>query len=117
MPTVFLYLSLIANIVVLLPVTSVLVFDAPEATRAWGPKTDARQILLAIYLTILAVSTGLLLRPDSGVATGLLTLQIIYKTISPLTVGNFCHPVVVVNLGIAALHSVTMYLLLTETAK
>lgn len=45
-------------------------------------------------------------------AAGLLLAQVVYKVLSPLTVGTLKHPVVLSNIAIAALHAVTLVSLL-----
>ena len=104
--------SLLVNVGVLVPVTAGLLRDAAWAQVAFGPKAPGRQILLAIYLSILALSAGLLLWRDAKVASGLLLAQCLYKLLSPVTVGTLRHPVVLSNLAIAALHTVTLTTLL-----
>jgi hypothetical protein len=107
-----LVVSLVVNVAVLLPVTFVLLRDGEPARFAWGPRTEGRQILLAIYLAILVLSCGLLVWGEPRMAAGLLLAQVIYKLLSPLTVGTLKNPVVVSNLAIATLHAVTLNALL-----
>jgi hypothetical protein len=107
-----LVVSLVVNVAVLVPVTFVLLRDGEPARFAWGPRTEGRQILLAIYLSILVLSCALLVWDEPRMAAGLLLAQVIYKLLSPLTVGTLKNPVVVSNLAIAALHSVTLNALL-----
>ncbi|MFO0675805.1 MAG: hypothetical protein U0169_04685 [Polyangiaceae bacterium] len=103
-----LVLSLATNVAVLVPVVVSLVRDAGWVRDAYGPKSPARGILLAIYVAILVVSVLLLFRPDVHAALGLLTVQIVYKLLTPFTVGSIRNPVVLSNLAIAALHAVTV---------
>jgi len=42
----------------------------------------------------------------------LLLVQILYKVTTPFTVGGFTNPVVISNLFVAALHLITLYLIL-----
>lgn len=104
--------SLLVNVGVLVPVTGVLIADRRPAADTWGARQPGRQILLAVYLSILMVSGGLLVWPDARMAAGLLLAQILYKVLTPITVGSFRHPVVLSNLAIAALHGVTVSRLL-----
>jgi hypothetical protein len=46
--------------------------------------------------------------PVQTMVAGLLLMQVVYKLTTPFTVGTFGNPVVVSNLVIAALHSVTL---------
>ena len=101
-------LSLILNIGVLVPVCASLLLKAGWTEQAYGPFSPARGILLSIYLAILLVSTGLLARPVSEMVAALLIVQIIYKVTTPATVGTFANPVVLSNLAIAAVHTVTV---------
>lgn len=117
MSALMLVVSLILNILVLVPVTTGLLRQSPWATEAFGPPSPARGILTAVYLAILTAS-GLLLAAvlasiDSVVAPAatLLTLQVIYKALSPVTVGHWRHPVVLSNLAIALVHVVTLTLI------
>lgn len=105
--------SLLLNVLVLIPVCLGLLRDGERMRAVLGPRHDGRQILLAIYLAILALSLVLLLHPDAQLAAGLLLVQIIYKLLSPLTVGKLRHPVVLSNLGIAGVHTLTLWTLWT----
>lgn len=101
--------SLILNLVVLVPVCTGLLLDARWIPRGFGTKTPARGILLSIYLTLAAASVLLLRFPAPLLVTGLLGLQVIYKAMTPWTVGQWNNPVVLSNLGIAAFHGVTLF--------
>lgn len=107
--------SLLVNVVVLVPICASLALDLGWVGAAYGPRHPGRQILLAVYAAILLLSLGLLLRPDEGVALGLLLAQIVYKVLTPLTVGTLRHPVVLSNLAIAALHGATAISLTAQT--
>ena len=76
---------------------------------AYGPPSPARGILLSIYLAILLVSAGLLLRPVADMVAALLIVQIAYKVTTPITVRTLANPVVLSNLAIAAVHLVTVH--------
>lgn len=104
--------SLGVNVAVLIPVVLGLLQDAPWAREAYGPPAPGRQILLAMYLAILALSVALLFFRHPQVAMGLLLAQILYKLLTPVTVGTLMHPVVISNLAIATLHAVTVATLL-----
>lgn len=104
-------LSLALNLLVLIPVCSGLVIEAPWAKASYGDKTPARGILLSVYLAIAIVSALLLFAPDYKLVAALLLVQIIYKITTPFTVGTLSHPVVLSNLGIAAFHLVTLTLI------
>lgn len=100
--------SLLLNILVLVPVCLVMLIGGERAARVYGSATPARGILLALYLTILVASVTLLWldRPDALAA--LLAMQVLYKGITPFTVGTWRQPVVISNLLIAAFHAVTL---------
>ena len=104
-------ISLLVNIGVLVPVCVGLITDASWAQQSYGASTPARGILLSIYLAICAVSAVLLVRPHPLLVAPLLLVQVIYKVTTPFTVGNLANPVVISNLLIAALHSVTLVLI------
>ncbi len=105
-------LSLILNVLALVPICTALILDADRITRAYGPATEGRAVLLSIYLSILAMSLVLLKRPDARMISALLAVQVIYKVTTPFTVGTLANPAVISNLAIAALHSVTLWYLL-----
>jgi hypothetical protein len=117
------YVSLVLNILVLVPVVSVLLLGrghgAPtaRAQRPWGDRTPARDILLSIYLSILIVSTALLIAvmtvgPTLVIATAaaaLFLVQIVYKVLTAVTVSSALrNPVVLSNLGITVVHAITV---------
>lgn len=100
-------MSLIVNVVVLVPVIWGLQTGTQDA--AFGPDAPARRILACVYAAILGLSAVLLAWPAGRAALlpGLLTVQVAYKllTVPLLGIG---HPVAVANLGIAAVHAVTL---------
>ncbi|MFC5380467.1 hypothetical protein [Aquipuribacter nitratireducens] len=115
--------SLVLNVLVLVPVTGSLLLGARWPAGAYGERTPARDILLAIYLAILAGSAALLVTvlvasrrlPDLEPAVlALLGLQVVYKVLSGVTVRDLRNPVVLSNLGIAVVHSVTIALLVSS---
>ncbi len=105
------YASLALNIFVLVPVCSGLLSNASWTAAAYGPESAARGILLAVYGAILLCSAGLLLKPLPLMVAALLIVQIVYKLMTPLTVGSFTNPVVISNIAIAAFHSVTLWMI------
>jgi hypothetical protein len=100
--------SLALNLVVLFPVCAGLLMRDPRMTAAFGEWTPARGILLSIYMAIAVASAVLLARPDARAASVLLGLQIVYKVMTPFSVGTMKNPVVISNLLIAAAHLVTL---------
>ncbi|MEO0419333.1 MAG: hypothetical protein AAF249_10740 [Pseudomonadota bacterium] len=113
---IMIILSLLLNVAVLVPVTFGLATEAAWTGDAYGEASPARGILLAVYLAILIGSVGFLVRPVPDMVAVLLAVQIIYKVITPVTVGTLSNPVVASNLPIAAFHSVTLLLILNRTA-
>lgn len=109
---VMIVLSLVLNVVVLAPVTFGMATNASWVDAAYGTAGPARGILLAVYLAILVGSIGFLFRPMPEMVAVLLGLQIVYKVITPVSVGTLSNPVVVSNLGIAAFHAVTLSLII-----
>ena len=105
-------LSLVLNIVVLVPVTYGVATNAAWADQAYGPASPARGILLAMYLAILAASFVLLFKPAVAAVAALLGIQVVYKLMTPFTVGTLENPVVLSNLGIASFHVVTLGLII-----
>jgi hypothetical protein len=106
--TLLITVSLLLNVAVLVPVCAGLLRDARWVGRAYGAASAARGILLALYLAILIVSVGLLAVPAPTAVAALLCVQIVYKLLTPLSVGTVRHPVVLSNLAIAAVHGVTL---------
>jgi hypothetical protein len=103
-----LILSLLLNIVVLLPVGISLARDAAWTHTAYGEDTPARRILLAIYIAIAVGSALLLVVRDPSAVVALLFVQIIYKVASLFLVGDIRNPVVASNLAIAVFHTATL---------
>jgi len=64
-----------------------------------------------VYLAIGHASALLLFLREPKLVAVLLLMQVVYKVITPLTVGTLRNPVVVGNLGIAAFHAVTPVLI------
>jgi hypothetical protein len=114
---IFVRISLAVNIAVLVVVCTVLLaFSSSEpVVFAWGPPTAGRGILLSIYFAILGVSALLMwlhvrCADKSAIehmAAALLATQILYKVTTPATAGP-SNPVAISNLGISALHAVTL---------
>jgi hypothetical protein len=110
------FVSLVLNVVVLVPVTASLVSRAEWTDSAYGPRSPARDILLAIYLAILASSVVLLvwvLVAPAAWATGaivaLLAVQVVYKLLTAVLVrAGLRNSVVRANIAIAAVHIVTI---------
>ncbi len=105
----WIFVSLLVNIAVLIPVCLGLITEAVWAEKGYGPITPARGILLSIYIAILLISLLLLRNPDPKLVAPLLLVQVIYKFSTPLTVGTLQNPVVLSNLGIAVLHTITLW--------
>jgi hypothetical protein len=105
-------ISLIVNVLVLIPVCIALVGDAPRVSSVYGDYSPARGILLSVCGAILLVSIALLFKPMPMLIAPTLLVQIFYKLTSPFTVGSFTNPVVISNLIVAVLHPITLYLIL-----
>ncbi|MFN4000997.1 hypothetical protein [Microcella sp.] len=85
--------------------------------RAWGERTPARDILLAIYIAILTASIALLAVVATvglsvaveAAAIALFAAQIVYKVLTAVLVQDALrNPVVISNLLIAVVHGVTV---------
>lgn len=76
---------------------------------AYGTDTPAQRILLSIYLAILISSAILIFKFDPKFVMALLSVQIIYKLLSPLMVGTFTNPVIISNIFIALFHMVSVW--------
>lgn len=101
-------LSLAINVLVLLPVCIGLILGAGWSVVTYGGSSPARGILLAFYLAILVTSVLLLCRPEPSLVAALLFVQVLYKVLTPFTVGTLLNPAVASNLAIAALHTATL---------
>lgn len=106
-------ISTILNIVVLVPVVSVILLDLVQVERVWGINQPSRQILVSIYLAILIASISLFfLKPNTRlvVSVTVFSMQIIYKTLTAFIVVNaLTNPVVLSNLAINVVHLLTLY--------
>jgi len=106
-------ISTILNIVVLVPVISVILLDFVQVERVWGVNQPSRQILVSIYLAILIASIGLFFLKANArlvVSVTVFSMQIIYKTLTAILVVNaFTNPVVLSNLAINMVHLLTLY--------
>lgn len=102
------YVSLVLNIVVLIPIVVLMAMKSPIVDETWGAFTPARGILMSIYLSILVVSVLLLFKPAPAFVAALLLVQVVYKITTPVTVGKFSHPVVISNLLVSAVHIATL---------
>ena len=108
-----LYVSLGLNAAVLVPVLAWIARDSASATGAYGPDTQARRILAAMYGTILLMSVALIALLATGFedaaawTTALLTVQVLYKMATVPIVG-LSNPVVASNAAIAAVHAATI---------
>ncbi len=106
---VFPKLSLLLNILVLIPVCSGIYLKSSWTLRSYGTDTPAQRILLSIYLAILISSAILIFKFDPKFVMALLTVQIIYKLLSPFMVGSFTNPVIISNIFIALFHMVSVW--------
>ena len=107
-------ISLLLNILVLIPVCSGLFLKANWAVDSYGIETPARGILLSIYLAILIFSAVLLFKFDAKMVIALLSVQILYKLLSPIMVGTLTNPVIISNVFIAVFHSYSVWKLLEQ---
>ena len=111
-------MSLLINCLIVFPVSFAMLTGQPGMHAAFGPASDARQILASVYLAIGAINAlgligitlgyGMIVR---SFAVGLLATQVGYKLITVLTVG-LASPVVLTNLAVVVVHTVTLAALL-----
>lgn len=101
--------SLIINILVLVPVSLILFTNSLGAEDVFGVFTPARGVLLSMYLSILIISLALLVKRDIKFVSAILTMQVVYKLTTPFTVGDISNPVVISNLLVSAFHIVTLW--------
>jgi hypothetical protein len=102
-------ISLGLNILVLIPVCSGILLKANWAVDSYGIESAALGILLSIYLAILIFSVLLLFKFDSKFVMALLSIQILYKLLSPIMVGTITNPVIISNLFIALFHAYSVW--------
>ena len=102
-------LSLILNILVLIPVCTSLLLKFSWVNDSLGIESPARGILLSIYLSILICSALLLFKFDPKFVMALLLVQVVYKVLSPIMVGTLTNPVIISNLFIALFHSYSIW--------
>ena len=111
-------ISTILNIVVLIPVISVILLDIDRVERFWGINQASRQILTSIHIAILVASIALFFikdKPKLIVATTIFSMQIIYKTLTAFLVANaLTNPVVLSNLAITIVHLLTIYTIFNQ---
>lgn len=112
------YISHAANLLILIAVCAALLRGDTGMNDAFGPDSPARRILACIYFTILLTSLYALIRAGFGapqvavqIALVLFPLQITYKLATAFAVG-IDNPVVITNLAVVALHSVTLVVML-----
>jgi hypothetical protein len=108
-PMLFPKISLVLNILVLIPVCSGILLKANWAVDSYGVETPAQGILLSIYLAILIFSALLLFKFDPKFVMALLSVQIIYKLLSPIMAGTITNPVIISNIFIALFHSYSVW--------
>ena len=102
-------LSLLLNILILIPICYLMLTNNVRMVETLGEFNPARGILLAIYMTILIASIGLLIFTDTKFSIALLLMQIVYKLLTPFTVKTLKHPFVISNMLVAIVHIVTVY--------
>ncbi len=103
-------LSLVLNIAVLIPICYLMITNNFRMVKTLGEFNPARGILLAIYISILISSIFLLIAPDKKFIIALLSIQIVYKFLTPFTVKTIKHPFVISNILIALFHVLTLYI-------
>lgn len=82
--------------------------DARWARVFYGQQSPARRVMLSVYLASLLVSLLMLLGLLPMFVLPLLMFQIAVKLFSPIAFGTFRHPIVIIYLSVATLHSVTL---------
>jgi hypothetical protein len=114
----FVYCSLLINVLVAGFWGIVLGFFPQMRFRNWpyGPDSSGTRILSSLYVAIALFSLYALVEPERmySVCVFLFTFQIIYKLLSALTVRDFRNPVVLSNIGIVAVHAVSLGWLLRQ---
>lgn len=104
-------LSLMLNILVLIPVCFGIISGNSTMLVAFGLQQPSLQILLSVYLTILLASIYLLIKPNISFIVMLLAMQVVYKMLTLFFVGSIKNPVVISNLVISVIHIVSLCLI------
>jgi hypothetical protein len=108
-------ISTILNIVVLVPVISVILLDLIQVERVWGENQPSRQILVSIYIAILISTLALFFLKGQTkliIAVTIFSMQIMYKTLTAVLVVNaLSNPVVLSNLAINIVHLSTLFVI------
>lgn len=106
------YVSLVINVVVAGFWGIVLGFFPQARFRNWpyGGDTPGSRILASLYLAITFFSLYALVQPDRlyAVCIFLFGFQIVYKSLSSITIRDFRNPVVLSNLLIVVIHSISL---------
>ncbi len=110
------YVSLVINVLVAGFWGIILGFFPRALFRDWpyGPDTPGTRILSSLYLAITFFSLYALIVPSRmfSVCIFLFGFQIVYKLLSAITVRDFKNPVVLSNLLIVVIHSVSLWWIL-----
>ena len=110
------YVSLVINVAVAGFWGIVLGFFPRTRFRYWpyGADTPGTRILSSLYLTIAFFSLYALIVPSRmlAVCIFLFGFQIVYKLLTVVTVRDFGNPVVLSNLAIVLIHSVSLWWIL-----
>jgi len=112
------YASLVINVLVAGFWGVVLGFFPQAHFRYWpfGADTSGSRILSALYLTIALLSVYAFIAPHRmyAICIFLFGFQIIYKSLTAITVRDLRNPVVLSNLLIVILHSISLGWLLHQ---
>lgn len=92
-----------------------LLANAKWTVDVYGDAIPTRGILRSVYIAIGSISLLLLVLHDPKPTAALLIVQVIYKVLTPLTVGRLTNPVDISNLCIATSHAVTLLLIWNGT--
>ena len=112
----FTIFALAFNVIVLVPVISVLMLGLSPADQVFGPITEGRQILTSIYIAIAIVSVALIAMHLKQMAwampmsVALFAVQITYKITTVPMVG-ILNPVVITNLVVVAVQLLVLFIL------
>lgn len=113
-----LYLSLGANVAIAGPLSWMILRDRPAICTFYGPDSPSRRLLGCLYATVALLSLlGIYAWPTGhdetamAVLLGLLPLQVISQVMGALVL-PWRNPVVPAQLGLAALHGITLSVVL-----
>jgi hypothetical protein len=110
-----LWVSMIGNLLVLVPLLAGLTFSAGRLAPVFGPDSPSRRLLACVLATVALASAAALAQPHKAadIAHTLLPLQVLFSLLALPALG-LRHPVALSGLFVAAVHAATTVTLYTR---